>query len=247
MSGVYVPGRIIVLGVAGGLQVMTSTPLVDPSSSGVAAPVGSIYLGSGTLYVKTGAGDTAWSSTLTPTTSPKIQQQLKTPKYDGANGTVSLGTNGARAMFLGYAYRDFVAGEAFAVRWRNAVAGSGVTWAEVALGTGPLVEGSNPSVTPVGFADISAGIVATNTNFTTSVPIAVGRSIAANAGLWLIFAKNSTGSPTLAAGGAFDVLGSGIQGTSSTVAWRPSLQLGTAESFTIDTATLPIMGHVVAP
>lgn len=173
------------------------------------------------------------------------KQQLKTPKYDGANSTVALGTNSARAMFLGYAYRDFIAGEIFKVRWRIAIAGSGLTWAELAIAKGDHVLGVNPAVRPVGFyswgTEHSAAAPA---NYTSSVPISSGQSIAAGDGLWVVFAKNSTGSPTLAAGGAFDVLQSGIHGTNTTVGWRPSLNIGTLSTFTTDTASLPIMANV---
>lgn len=84
MTAIYVPGRKIVLGVIGGLELLTSSPLVDPSSAGVAAPVGSVYMGNGTTYVKTGAGDTAWLAYATATSVAPISDGIYGNGFNGA-------------------------------------------------------------------------------------------------------------------------------------------------------------------
>lgn len=61
---IYAPLRLIVLGTVGGQQLVTSNPVIDPSSVGLVAPLNSVYFGT-SLYIKTGSGNTAWTSLAT--------------------------------------------------------------------------------------------------------------------------------------------------------------------------------------
>jgi hypothetical protein len=243
MASLFVPQNVIVIGASGGVQIITTDPVVVPSAGGgVAAPVGSIYMGVGVgaTYLKTGAADTAWTALATAGSDP-LPNTLQFPAIVGLNSALTaktLGSTAAQVCYYGRAPRAYAVGETITANYIVTNAGSGFTWGEIAIGKGSIPSFANPSVTPVGFVNIAANLAA-NASYSTAIPVSAGQSIAQGDDVWLIFAKLSTGSPDLRGAAFGDVMQIGLQGTAN---MRPSTAIGTPTSFTREAAaTGPIL------
>lgn len=196
--------------------------------------------GSSVLLVSNGVSQ--WS--VLSVRDGAVPQVLKTPGWDGAVGSTGLSTNAARVELLGYAWRRFLAGETLTFGWRVVSAATGVTWAEVGIAySETFVTGTAPAIYAVGAADVATPIAAAAPgNYFTTVTLS--QAIPQGAPIWALFAKASTGSPSIASGPA-DVQGSAMAMTITTAGWRPSLQIGVGITpGTIDTATAPLRAIV---
>lgn len=109
---------------------------------------------------------------------------------------------------------------------QSAMAGV-VTYAEIAIAKGtPSFNGSLPSLTPVGYTDISAVINGTGTKQTT-INVAGGQSLSAGDYLWILWSQNAA-STNPGLGGVIDTAVTGITGSKATT--RPSTSIGSAIS-----------------
>lgn len=172
-------------------------------------------------------------------------QDYNGPRSFGTPGTVALAPGTAKALFLGYAWKDVVS--SFTMRWGCTTGGAGysITWAEIALATGNPVLGGGATLTPVGFASIQAFIQSagapgmTNTTFSLSA----GQTVTRGQGLWVVWATLGGLSPTLRSLSA-DAFGEGVSVTNTVLNWRPSSNIGTALAWTLNTTSAAPRAHL---
>lgn len=220
------------------LRVIRSAAVPSPSgTNGIL--YGILSDGQTRLFTKD-SGGTAFNI------STALQQRMLSPKYDGAAANVLLAANAAKAIFMGYAYRDFAIGEVFTAGWRMAVTGANITWGEIAVGTGAWTAGSAPTITPISFTSVATPMGADSaTNEVTTITLVT--AIPKGRGLWVIFAEaNGTTAPQLNAG-PIDLDGVGVFVGNATGGWRPSAQLGVATAFTIDSSSAVIKAALSPP
>lgn len=115
---------------------------------------------------------------------------LRTFGHGGPTPPLLLQNDEARAMFVGFADRDYFEGEEFLATWPNVTAVP-CGWADLSLATGPLVPNNNPTLVGVGCAPILQQINQVGTP-TAMIPIRSGLSITEGEGLWLILATWSS-------------------------------------------------------
>lgn len=119
------------------------------------------------------------------------------------------------------------------VRLRVTTAAVTITWAEVAVAIGGVNVGTNPSLTVLGYSDVSAVINSTGQK-TVLVSVSAGRQIAAGEDVWVVIGNSATTAGVVRAQSIADDLQVGVQ---ASVAQRPSTILGTPTAFTIEGAT----------
>jgi hypothetical protein len=119
------------------------------------------------------------------------------------------------------------------VRLRVTTAAATITWAEVAVAIGGVNVGTNPSLTVLGYSDVSAVINSTGQK-TVLVSVSAGRLIAAGEDVWVVIGNSATTAGVVRAQSIADDLQVGVQ---ASVAQRPSTILGTPTAFTIEGAT----------
>lgn len=152
----------------------------------------------------------------------------------------SLTTTNAFAVYVGRAPRALSGIE---VRYRVTTAAATITWAEVAVAKGAPTFGTNPNLTVVGWADVSAVINSTGQKSTT-INVSSGQAINEGDDLWLLIGNQATTVGVVRALSIADDLQTGVQ---ASAVQRPSLIVGSPTSFTIEGATtLPawIVGRV---
>lgn len=153
-----------------------------------------------------------------------VGQRYVTPKWDGADGSVVIDNDVARAMFLGYAYKDHPIGFSLQCAWRNVVAGVGITWGEIALGYSNTFDAGTTPVTinTLGFVTVAAaGMASATTNVTSQVVL----TSATRKGMpiWAIIAAANTVSAPTVLSGPVDTSGSLLAATCTTAGYRPSV------------------------
>lgn len=182
------------------------------------------------LFYEDGAG---WSTTpAQPTTLPSTVSVLLPPHFSTANLTSAKTITSAStfAVYVGKAPRGFTAAT---VRLRVTTAAATITWAEVALARGAVSVGGNPSLTVLGFADVSAIVNSTGQKSIT-VNVAAGQVVAPNDDLWVLIGNNATTALQVRALSIADDLQVGLQASRAT---RPSSNVGIAEAYTLEGAT----------
>jgi len=157
---------------------------------------------------------------------------LMAPHFATANltSTKTITSTNTFAVYVGKAPRAL---SSIQLRYRVTTAAATITWAEVAIAKGPVVVGGNPILTVVGFADVSAVINSTGQK-TTTVSVSSGQSIEAADDLWLLVGNQATTAAVLRAQSIADDIQVGLQGSG---VMRPSLNVGSAFTFTIESAT----------
>lgn len=120
------------------------------------------------------------------------------------------------------------------VRARVTTAMATITWGEVALAKGSINVGGNPTLTVVGFADVSATYNSTGQKSTT-VNVSSGQALNAGDDLWIIIGNQATTAAIMRAASIADDLQTGYQ---ASVGSRPSTIVGTPTAFTIEGATV---------
>jgi hypothetical protein len=134
------------------------------------------------------------------------------------------------ALYMGKAPRALTSVQ---MRLRVTTAVATITWAEVALAKGAPVVAGNPTLTTVGFLDVSASHNSTGQK-THTLTVASGQQVAEGDDLWLLIGCNATTATVVRAQSIADDLQSGFQGSA---VMRPSLNVGTGVVFTIEGAT----------
>lgn len=134
------------------------------------------------------------------------------------------------AVYVGKAPRSLTTVQ---VRLRVTTAAATITWAEVALGKGTPNVGANPAITPVGYADVAAVVNSTGQK-TVTVNVSAGQAVNEGDDLWVLVGNQATTALAVRAQSTADDLQVGVQ---AAVATRPSLNIGTGVTFTIDGAT----------
>jgi hypothetical protein len=176
--------------------------------------------------------------TIPATSAPVHDRAAYRPLNWGTVGADQVVANNApRAVFLGWAARDYNVGELFSGAYViQATTATGGSWSEVALGIGEWVAGSAPTITPIGFVSNLGKVTSTGAK-QDSVPLVA--TVPKGTGLWGIYAAQATvNGPGYGAVPA-DPLSSGIQCGLATAGWRPSAQLGVPATWTKLTTAAP--------
>ncbi|MGD9674490.1 MAG: hypothetical protein AB7U98_13540 [Candidatus Nitrosocosmicus sp.] len=157
---------------------------------------------------------------------------LQNPGFSTANltSTKTITSGSCFAVYVGKATKAVTSA---VVRARVTTAAATITWAEVALAKGSINVGGNPSLTVVGFADVSATYNSTGQKSTT-INVASGQSINPGDDLWVIIGNAATTAAVVRAASIADDIQVGQQ---ASVASRPSTIVGTPTAFTIEGAT----------
>jgi len=196
---------------------------------------GALAAGESVVYLQD-AGWTVRNSSGIPKTSamnsPNYGSVLMSPAFATANlaGTRSITSTNTYAVYVGKAPRSITSAN---VRYRVTTAAITVTWAEVALATGSINVGGNPTLTVRGYADVS-GVVTSTGQKTTSLSVSSGQSINEGDDLWVLYGNNATTVTVLRAQSIADDL---QVGAAAFLATRPSLNVGNGQAYTIETAT----------
>jgi hypothetical protein len=157
----------------------------------------------------------------------------------GLGSTKSLTTGTAFAAYLGKAQAAL---GTIKVQYRVTtayVAGGGTPYCEIAVATGAPSIGANPTLTVVGYADISA--VANSTGIkTTTITVSGGQAINEGDDLWIIIGnKTTTTVAVVRAESIADDLQAGFQAAVATT--QPSAVVGTPTVYTVEGATVLAM------
>lgn len=167
-----------------------------------------------------------------PLNSPNYSSVLMCPAFSTANltGTRSITSTNSYAVYVGKAPRSITSAN---VRYRVTTGAATITWAELALATGSINVGGNPTLTVRGYADVSGTVTGTG-QFTTSVSVSAGQAINEGDDLWCIYGNQASTVTVLRAQSIADDLQVGVFAYLST---RPSSNVGVAQAYTIDGAT----------
>lgn len=171
---------------------------------------------------------------VSPNASVLMAPHFATSSLAGVKTITSLSSF---AIYVGKAPRALTS---VALRARVTTAMATITWGEVAIAKGPVVIGGNPTLTVVGWADVSATYDSTGQKSTT-INVTAGQSIDEGDDLWVIIGNSATTAAVMRAQTIADDLQVGLQ---ASVVGRPSLLVGTPTAFTIEGAT--VLGAWVA-
>jgi len=157
---------------------------------------------------------------------------MRSPAFASANltATRTITSNSTFAVYMGKAPRALTSVQ---MRARVTTAMATITWGEVALLRGVPTVGANPSLTVLGYTDVSASFNSTGQK-TTTISVASGQQVAAGNDLWLAVGNQATIAASMRAGSIADDL---QMCSSANLATRPSLNVGAAQTYTIDSAT----------
>lgn len=164
--------------------------------------------------------------------SIQVVTAMIAPHFSTANltSTKTITSNSCFAVYVG---RLTKAVSSVQVRARVTTAMATITWGEVAIAKGSINLGGNPTLTVVGYADVSATFNSTGQKSTT-VNVSSGQTLNAGDDLWVIIGNSATTACQVRAASIADDLQVGFQ---ASVASRPSTIVGTPTAFTIETAT----------
>lgn len=169
--------------------------------------------------------------TVSQVTAP-VPAVQRSPSFATANLTSAktITSGSSFALYMGKAPRSLTS---VVMRSRVTTAMATITWGEVAIAKGAPVVGGNPSLTVVGWTDVSASFNSTGQKSTT-INVAANQVINEGDDLWLLIGNAATTALQVRAQSIADDLQSGYQ---ASAAQRPSLIVGTPTSFTIEGAT----------
>jgi hypothetical protein len=109
-----------------------------------------------------------------------------------------------------------------------------ITWSEIAIAKGVINIGANPSLTVVGWAD-TAAIFNSIGQKTVTINVSAGQIIDPGNDLWVLVGNAATTVSILRAQSIADDIQVGVQ---AALATRPSLNVGAAQTYTIESATV---------
>lgn len=156
----------------------------------------------------------------------------------GIASTRTMTSNSTFATYCGQAPRALTS---ITMRVQITTASATITWAEAALykGTAP-VAGSDMTLTPVGYTDVSAVINSTGRK-TIVINVSSGQVVNEGDHLWLALGNQATTAAVVRAASLADDLQCGTAGSRAT--HRPSTNIGSALLFTTDTTDLMPWWH----
>lgn len=169
------------------------------------------------------------SQVIVPCVAPSV---LQAPHFATANltATKTITSGSSFALYFGRAPRSLTSVQ---IRLRVTTAMATITWGEVGLAKGVPNLGGNPTLTVVGYADISATHNSTGQKSTT-INVSSGQSINEGDDLWVIVGNSAATALVIRAQSIADDIQAGYQ---ASAAQRPSLIVGTPTVFTIEGAT----------
>lgn len=153
--------------------------------------------------------------------------------YSTANLTTAktITSTNTFAVYVGKAPRTLTSVQ---LRLRVTTAAATITWCEVAIAKGPVVVGGNPTLTVVGWADTSASYNSTGQK-TTTINVSSGQTINEGDDLWILIGNQATTALQVRTMTIADDIQIGVQASAAS---RPSLNVGTGVSYTIEGATV---------
>lgn len=146
-------------------------------------------------------------------------------------GTRSITSTNTMALYMGRAPKALTSVK---LRCRVTTAAATITWAEVGLARGTPVMGGNPTLTAVGFADVSASYNSTGQK-TTTINVSSGQVVQRGDDIWLLVGNQATTALVVRAQTMADDLQAGLSAAAVT---RPSSNIGTGVAYTIDGAAI---------
>lgn len=198
--------------------------------------------GQAQIYAKTVSGVAqlfamAGDGTVAQLAAPSVPQTY--PRY--ATPTIITSTSSSKPFVNTEAYANYYgkAGQALTqvtARLQVLTAGSGLTWAEIAVAKGTPALAAGTNLTVVGYASVAAVI---NSLGSKSVAIPLTTPLVATDDLWLIYGSSATvTSPALWASSIGDQMQGGtiLQVAAS---FRPSLNVGVPTAFTVSSGAVP--------
>lgn len=165
-------------------------------------------------------------------TGQQFSAVMMAPNFASANltSTKTITSGSSFAIYVGKAPKSL---SSIIVRYRVTTAAATITWAEVALAKGAINVGGNPTLTVVGFADV-AGVINSTGQKSTTINVSSGQQVDAGNDLWLIIGNAATTAGVVRAMSIADDIQVGVQ---ASLAVRPSTIVGSANAFTIESAT----------
>lgn len=145
-----------------------------------------------------------------------------------SNKTITSGSS--FAVYVGKAPRSFTS---CTIRSRVTTAMATITWGEVAIAKGTINVGGNPTLTVLGYADVSATFNSTGQKSTT-VNVSSGQQVLEGDDLWVLIGNSATTAAVMRAQSIADDIQVGLQ---ASAAQRPSLIVGNPTAYTIEGAT----------
>ena len=157
---------------------------------------------------------------------------LMNPAFASANLTSVRTTTSAvaYAVYMGRAPRSL---SVVKLRLRVTTAAATITWAEVAIATGSINIGGNPTLTVRGYTDVSAVVNSTGLK-SIDIPVSTGQAINEGDDLWAIYGASATTVLVVRAQSIADDLQVGLQASLSN---RPSTNVGVSQAYTVESAT----------
>lgn len=167
-----------------------------------------------------------------PTVAAAQTSVLINPYFATANltGTKTITSGSTFAVYVGKAARSFTS---CTIRSHVTTAMATITWGEVAIARGTINVGGNPTLTVLGYADVSATFNSTGQKSTT-VNVSAGQQVLEGDDLWILIGNSATTAAVMRAQSIADDIQVGLQ---ASAAQRPSLIVGNPTAFTIEGAT----------
>ena len=161
-----------------------------------------------------------------------LSSVMAAPFFATANLTTAKTITSAStfAVYVGRAPKPITSAT---LRLRVTTAAATITWAEVALATGTINVGGNPTLTVRGFADVAA-VVNSLGQKSVAWSASAGQTINEGDDVWVLIGNQATTALQVRAQSIADDLQVGVQ---ASLATRPSLNVGTAQAYTIESAT----------
>lgn len=168
----------------------------------------------------------------TPAVNAAPSSVLMNPAFATANltGTKTITSGSSFAVYVGKAPRALTS---VTLRCRVTTGMGTITWGEVAIAKGTINVGGNPTLTVVGYTDVSATYNGTGQKSTT-IAVSSGQQILEGDDLWVLIGNAATTACVVRAQSIADDIQVGLQGSA---AQRPSSILGNPTVFTIEGAT----------
>lgn len=157
---------------------------------------------------------------------------LMAPHFASANLTSVRTTTSAvaYAVYMGRAPRSL---STVRLRLRVTTAAATITWAEVAIATGSINVGGNPTLTVRGYTDVATVVNSTGLK-SIDISVASGQAINEGDDLWAIYGASATTVLVVRAQSIADDLQIGLQASLSN---RPSTNVGVTQAYTVESAT----------
>lgn len=157
---------------------------------------------------------------------------LLPPHFATANLTTAktITSGSTFAVYVGKAPRALTSVQ---LRCRVSTAMGTITWGEVAIAKGSINVGANPTLTVVGWTDVSATFNSLGQK-TTTINVSSGQTVDEGDDLWVLIGNQATTALQVRAQSIADDIQTGLQ---ASLATRPSLNVGNGQAYTIEGAT----------